>query len=298
MAKLSRKRHHNKFQVPDLLKSISEQMSIALKQNLIPHPGELGTGREEIMRDFLRKHLPQKFGVTTGFVFDAQGNISKQVDVIIFDNSNNPTFEAAGGKQFIPCESVVCVGEIKSSLTSKQEILKAFENIRSVKVLDRSGNGENFALGLGTPINTKEDHLDQIFSFLFVIDKCVSEETMRKTLFEYMWENERHLWVNLCFYYENYLLTYCCENGICPNPMDAFAISSIPNATSGYLLLTFYRLLARAINVIRVSSFSYWEYLNGREGFIDTYAYPFKDAPVTSKLPDHLLNRSVKFKPS
>jgi hypothetical protein len=269
-------------------------MGTALKQNLIPHSGELGTGREEIIREFLRKYLPKKFGVSTGFVFDAKGNISKQVDIIIYDNTNNPVFEVAGGKQFFPCESVVCVGEIKSSLTSKQEIHKAFENIRSVRVLDRSGNGENFALGFGIPINTQTNHLDQIFSFLFVIDRCVSEDTMRKTLFEYIWENERHLWVNLCFYYEHYLLTYCCENGICPNPMDAYAIASVPNAAPGYLLLTFYRLLARAINVTSVSSFSYWEYLNGREDYKDTYVYAFEDAPVEGKLPDHLLNRPKK----
>lgn len=282
------------FKIPDLLESVSEQMGAALRQNLIPHPGELGTGREEVIRDFLRRHLPRRFGVSTGFVFDVYGHISKQVDVVIFDNLRSPVFEAVGGKQFFPCESVVCAAEVKSVLTSKRDIHKAFENIRSVKELDRSANGENFSRDNGEPIDPRTNHLDQIFTFLFVIDKCASEEVMRMTLFEYLCKYERHLWPNLCFYYDHYLLTYCCEHGVCPNPMDAYAISSAPNASKGSLLLTFYRLLARAIEVTSVSSFSYWKYLDGPEGFKDAYAYPFTGAPVKGKLPEHILNRPYR----
>ncbi len=105
------------FRVSELLKSVAEQMRVALRQKLIPHPGELGTGREEVVRDFLRKHLPKRFGVSTGFVFDAQGKVSRQIDVVVYDAYLCPSFETVGGKMFFPCESVVAVGEAKSQLS-------------------------------------------------------------------------------------------------------------------------------------------------------------------------------------
>ncbi|MCG2786514.1 MAG: hypothetical protein L6461_15590 [Anaerolineae bacterium] len=291
MVQKPRKRHQSKFKVSNLLENIAIQMAAALSQNLIHHPGELGTGREEIVRDFLRKYLPKKFDVATGFVFDIHGNTSKQVDVIVYEVSTNPVFEVSGGKKLFPCESVVCVGEIKSVLTSKQDIQKAFENLRSVKELDRGAGENSFSIASGELLDPKVNHLDQIFSFLWITDKCVSEEHMRISLFEYLYKNERHLWPNLCFYYDHYLLTYYCEDGVCPNAMDAYAIASVPSATPGNLLLHFYRLLARAVNVISVGSFSYWDYLDGPDGFQDTYAFPFSEAPIVGELPEHMLKR-------
>ncbi len=276
------------FRIPELIQSAAEQMGAALRQKLIPHAGELGTGREEVIREFLREYLPKRFGVSTGFVFDSHGNVSRQIDVIINDNLMAPQFEAIGGKKFFPCESVVCVGEIKSSLSSRRSIRKAFDNLTSVKRLDRSAGGRNFAVINGEPINQVVNHLDQIFTFLFVTDKCVGEELMRKTLFEDLCEHPRHLWPNICYYFEHYLLTYGCDSGFCPNPMDAYAISSL-NATSGKdLLLIFSRLVAGAIYVTRVSSFSYWEYLGGPDD-LDVRVYAFEDAPVKGPLPRHVV---------
>jgi len=285
----SRSTTSRSFKVPELVLSAAEQMGAALRQRLIPHPGELGTGREEIIREFLRQYLPKRFGVLTGFVFDSCGGVSRQLDVIIYDNLMSPRFEAIGGKYFVPCESVVCVGEIKSSLTSKRTIKKALDTLLSAKRLDRSAGGRNFALINDEPINQEENHLDQIFTFLFIADKCVSEEIMRKTLFEYICEYDRHLWPNICYYFEHYLLTYGCESGFCPNPMDAFAISSLNSESGENLLLTFCRLVAGAIYVTRVSSFSYWEYLTGPDK-PQAPMYAFSDAPIKGPLPDHLSN--------
>ena len=113
---------------------------------------------------------------------------------------------------------------------------------------------------------------------------------MQRALFEHICQHERHLWPNLCFYLDHYLLTYCCGQGVCPNPMDAYAISSLENRSQGDLLLTFYRLLARAVAVTSVGSFSYWNYLDGPKN-LNAWVFAFKDAPVKGKLPDHVLTR-------
>lgn len=281
---------NNNFSIPNLLHSVATQMRAALRQNLIPHPGELGTGREEVIRDFLRRHLPKRFGVSTGFVFDVHGNVSRQIDVIIYDAFICPSFEAVGGKLFFPCEAVVCVGEVKSTLNSKRDIHKAFNNILSVRTLDRSAGGKNYAHPDGESINQTTNYLDQIFTFIFVIDHCVREETMRECIFEYIYQNERHLWLNICFFFDHFLLTYCCEGGICPNPMDALAITSMRDLPSEILLARFYLMIARAIEVTTVSSFSYWDYLPDSSDW-EADAYYLDEHSTTTILPDHILNR-------
>ena len=278
------------FRVPALLSSVAEQMRAALRQNLIPHPGELGTGREEVIREFLRKHLPRRFGVSTGFVFDAHGMVSRQMDVVIYDAHLCPSFEAVGGKTFFPCESVVAVGEVKSRLTSTKGIHEALANLRSAKELDRSAGNRNLSLTDGTPINQTQNHLDQIFSFLLIVDRCVSEKTMRDALFYSIRDHPRHQWPNISFYLDHYLVTYCCERGVCPNPMDAYAISCLEKQPAEILLLRFYTSLARAIEVTTVSRFAYWEYLHGAEPW-DALAYPFDSMPYNVHVPPHMVYR-------
>jgi hypothetical protein len=279
------------FRVPDLLKSVAEQMRATLRQSLIPHPGELGTGREEVIRDFLRRHLPRRFGVSTGFVFDAHGKVSRQVDVVIYDAYLCPSFEAIGGKMFFPCESVVAVGEAKSYLKSFKKVGEAFENLRSVKELDRSAGSQNLSIIDGQPIDQRHNHLDQVFAFLIITDQCVSEKTMREAFFYYNRDYPRYQWINLCYYFDRYLITYCCENGVCPNPMDAYAISCIDKQPAEILLLRFYKILARAIEVTNVSQFAYWEYLKGSESW-EASSYSFEGMmPYDVYVPPHMSHR-------
>lgn len=93
-----------------------------------------------------------------------------------------PHDSARGGKKFFPCESVVCAGEIKSALTSKRDIKKAFENLVSVKKLDRSAGGRNFALIDEMLIDQTTNHLDQIFTFLFRKDHDSYSKAFKRLL--------------------------------------------------------------------------------------------------------------------
>jgi hypothetical protein len=129
------------FSLQEMLTSAGQRMRADLAERMVEHPGELGTGREEIIRRFLRSYIPARFDVSTGFVFDSKGNVSKQLDIIIANALLCPRFETAGGNRFYPCESVVAVGQVKSSLTSDTALQSALENLESVKELDRSANG-------------------------------------------------------------------------------------------------------------------------------------------------------------
>ena len=84
------------FRLDALLAAAASRMKLDLAHRLIAHPGELGTDREEVVRSFLRAYLPKRFEISTGFVFDASGLVSKQIDVIIADSLVCAHFETAG----------------------------------------------------------------------------------------------------------------------------------------------------------------------------------------------------------
>ena len=54
------------------------------EKEMVYHPGEFGTYREEIVKSLLKSILPQKFGISSGFVITKNGNISTQCDIIIY----------------------------------------------------------------------------------------------------------------------------------------------------------------------------------------------------------------------
>jgi len=233
------------FDVKSLVGSEAKRLWVAFQQKLIPHAGELGSAREQVVREFLTQQLPSRFGVSSGFVFDVHGHVSKQMDVVVFDRQECPVFEAAGGKKFFPCEGVVSVGQIKSTITSKNQYEAALENLHSAKALDRSSGGESLSLASGESLDPKSNHLHQIFSFVLVSGGCLAEETLRRTLFEHVWKHERHLWPNLTYAFDDYLTTFSCEGGICPNPMDAFAIGVLKEMDNAELFFGFLGLSRR-----------------------------------------------------
>src|SRR5450432_2243007 len=151
-----------------MLTSAGKRMRADLAERMVAHPGELGTGREEIIRRFLRAYLPTRFDVSTGFVFDSKGNVSKQLDIVIANALVCPRFETVGGNRFYPCESVVAVGQVKSSLTSDAALSSALANLESVKDLDRSADGRAFDAQRGETIDHLNNHLHQIFTFLLI----------------------------------------------------------------------------------------------------------------------------------
>src|SRR5690349_21683972 len=216
-----------RFSIGQLLSAAGRRMADELRERLVPHRGEQGAARETVIRDFLRAQLPLRFELSSGFVFDAQGNVSDQLDIIIADTMIAPRFEAAGGVRFYPCESVVAVGQVRTNADSKRKTWDAFCNLRSVAQLDRSADGRATCDGTSEPIDYKGNHLHRIFTFLFVIDGALDGETMREVVFDYATRSEPHLWPNLVFTLDRYIVTFHCEDGVCPNTAHARGVSLV-----------------------------------------------------------------------
>lgn len=101
-------------------------------------PGLVGSAREHEVRVKLQSVLPTKVAVATGCVIDSYGSTSNQSDVVLFEKDHCPVFSINGDQAatYIPCESVIAVGEIKSALGTA-EINDAVDKIAKVKSLRR-----------------------------------------------------------------------------------------------------------------------------------------------------------------
>ena len=81
-------------------------------------PSTVGTAAERPVRDQLEQILPRGIAVGEGFVIDSYGGTSRQQDVILYERDICPVFSVNNTPQttYYPCEGVIAVGEVKSSL--------------------------------------------------------------------------------------------------------------------------------------------------------------------------------------
>jgi hypothetical protein len=180
--------------INNLNKEVLNQLDLT---EAIEHPGENGRAREQILAAFFRKLIPQSFGVSTGFVIDAQGRKSKQIDLIIYRNDYHPVFEIGGIRHFM-VESVAIVMENKASIKSTKSLNQALENLKSVKMLDRTNCNKNYILtgsNQGPKVNP-DNFQHQIFGAILTEDS-LSRDTLMEELFQYYQSNpDRNLWPN------------------------------------------------------------------------------------------------------
>lgn len=108
---------------------------------LLEHPVTKGEHCESAWIDFFRSFLPNKYAVDKGFVFDHKGNVSEQIDIIIYDALYAPLmFGTEAGEKFITVESVYAVFESKPKI-DKDTLEYANNKIKSVITLERTSRG-------------------------------------------------------------------------------------------------------------------------------------------------------------
>ena len=103
------------------------------KENLANQTDE-GNDVEQIVINFLRESLPNKYAINSGYILNTKGEKSVQQDIIIYDKTNSFLLKRTDGYIVVPIEFVMATIEVKSSL-SKAKIIESGENIESVKKL-------------------------------------------------------------------------------------------------------------------------------------------------------------------
>ena len=148
----------------DALRNVSSGIDSKFKDSqLFTTSGERGNAREQIISTHLRPFLPECYGLGSGQIFSSDGGVSKQIDIVIYDNVySNVLFKGENASLF-PCESVYGEIEVKSNLDSK-EFEKSLCNIESMKMLTRE---DSLSIDI-TPLYRLP--LGKVFSF--PLDKC------------------------------------------------------------------------------------------------------------------------------
>lgn len=155
--------------------------SILGESKKIKHPVGNGDNSESGWKEFLYKILPKKYGVDNGYVIDHEGNISDQIDIIIYDNLYSPYIMSSGsGVKYIPAEAVYAIIEVKPTIT-KSNLKYANDKIESVKKLKRTRRGVTVA-GIRRP----KPKLTNILGILLSKESTITkDETIKKYLEEY-----------------------------------------------------------------------------------------------------------------
>ena len=127
----------------DALRGIQDRLVVDIRtvRSMMHHPGEIGGRVEELIRHALTQLLPEKIGVSKGFVVDSAGAMSKQMDIVLYDRLNAPQVplpEGAypKGTRVFPVEATYACGEIKTVLDSAR-LEQCIAKCDSYKALER-----------------------------------------------------------------------------------------------------------------------------------------------------------------
>lgn len=169
------------------------------------HSGESGRAREDVVRGFLADVVPPDFGIDTGFVIDAAGGVSRQVDIVVYRKQRAPVLAIGGVKHFM-VESVAAVIECKASITSRSVLTSALDNIASVKELDRTNGGRNRVVGRGAGV-MPETAQDQVWSGI-IAGRSMKYLTVLDALLDWLESKPRTLWLNHYVDLQEFIIEY------------------------------------------------------------------------------------------
>jgi len=248
---------------------VSETLRIEFdyQAKILGHPGEVGTGRENVLKSILTKYIPKRYAIDSGFVIDALNGKSEQMDIVIYEANYTPVFEIVEGNRFFPCETVVAVGQVRTTIGSRKALKKCLNNIKSVKELDRSNKGT--ALPITGPgisatdlvhFNPSKEFRDQIFGFIFC-SSSISACLMVDELKEFNKQNEPRLWTNLIVNYRNFLIEYENEH-LTQNPMEAREIILTDPSVKPRILALFVMILNDFLNMAHIARPNIFDYCN------------------------------------
>lgn len=83
---------------------------------LFAHGSTVGTYREDLFRELIKRHIPKRFHAATGFI----DGCPKQLDILIYDQLEYAPIFRTGDLVVVPADAVRAVIEVKSTLNTKE----------------------------------------------------------------------------------------------------------------------------------------------------------------------------------
>jgi hypothetical protein len=142
--------------------------------SIFPNTTDNGQSKERIFLEVLKQHIPSSCNIFLGgFLFNLNGDESKQIDIIISDYQGLK-FDALNkdgeGKSFACVDGTVGIVSVKSFL-NKDEMFDALDNIASIpKGTSLNQNNED-------PYVDMEGMSDGLLKVIFALDSYSSEAT-------------------------------------------------------------------------------------------------------------------------
>jgi hypothetical protein len=253
-----------KFKMKELFDSISKRMVLDFEETskALTHAGLKGASKEEKFREFLRKYFPRNLDVSKGQIIDSNGNISREIDVIVSDAFKTPIFYDVGGNRIIPVECVYSVIEVKSYLDTSA-IEEIYQNMFSVRNLSKKAYyPPSGAIIHKHNLYGKEWNIWPVIYFVFAEDSIKLESLVEK-LDELNQTNKLSP--------EKRVDSICIlKKGIIVNRLPDGKFDALPTEDSqlfssytGNALLAFYAFIARYFNQVSMPNFRFLEYVKG-----------------------------------
>jgi hypothetical protein len=159
----------------------------------INHNGNIGSFRENALKEFLEiGRLPKRYGIGNGEIVGHISNVSRQSDLIIFDQLDNIPLLYDTQVQVYPIDCVYGIVEVKSKL-SKEKLLEGLENIKSFKQLSPNDSITKEFMFLKQTIARPRP-----FGFIFAYSLAGNSiDSLVKNLKEWEQKNSPEFWPNL-----------------------------------------------------------------------------------------------------
>lgn len=128
----------------------SKMIATLQAQSPISHPGAKGGATELNWLDWFIDYFPKRYSFCNGFVIDSNGNLSDQIDIIVYDKLYSPLVFNQNGINYVTAESVFAVFEVKQNI-NKEHILYAGHKASSVRNLIRTSAPIVYSTGTKPP---------------------------------------------------------------------------------------------------------------------------------------------------
>jgi hypothetical protein len=113
---------------------LSQEFDLRIKQAkefIKNHNPSLGAFNEEILRKFLKDHLPKWVDVAQGFILSKNGTLSNQCDIIVYNSTYYAPLYKVNDLVIVPPESVIHTIEVKTRINQ----IVLHEQFPKIKIL-------------------------------------------------------------------------------------------------------------------------------------------------------------------
>lgn len=118
----------------DVIKTATPKLEAEYNMSkIVQHVASKGALREFLLKEVIRPFLPKRYGLCNGECFDSHNGVSKQLDVIVYDDLFSYAVPM-GDYYMMPFESAYGEIEVKSML-NKDAFFESINNIASFKSL-------------------------------------------------------------------------------------------------------------------------------------------------------------------